>query len=81
MILKSKKLTFKVHIQEIIFVEIASVIVSHGWTNAFPVWTNIFFKLIESMGESVHGINDKLNLGVGLEIWQIGEPVRLQNFT
>ena len=69
------------YIQEIIFVKIASVIVSHGWTNAFPVWTNIFFELIESMGESVHGINDKLNLGVGLKIWQIGEPVKLQNFT
>ena len=69
------------YIQEIIFVEIATVIVSHGWTNAFPVWTNIFFELIESMGESVHGINDKLNLGVGLEIWQIGEPVKSKLYT
>jgi hypothetical protein len=69
------------HIQEIIFVEIASVIVSHGRTNAFPVWTNIFFELIESMGKSVNGINDKLNLGVRLKIWQIGEPAKLQNCT
>ena len=56
-------------------------IVSSDGTNTFQTQTNVLFELIESMGESVNGINDKLNLGVGLEIWQIGEPVKLQNFT
>ena len=62
------------HIQKVVFVEIAAIIISHGWTDPFPIGTHVLFQLIKCMREGIDGINYKLHFGVRLEVRQIGEP-------
>lgn len=59
------ELTYKGHVQQIIPIERASVVVCHRWTQALvAVEAEVTAQIVKRQGERVHRVHDELDLGL-----------------
>ena len=65
------QLTFEVNFEQVLLVELSSVVFDHCRTNSFPGWTDVRLEGVEGVGEGVDGVDDELDLRVLLVVRQV----------
>ena len=76
MVVATKKLTFEVHFEEVLLVELSSIVSDHGRADALPGGADVRLERVERVSEGEHGVDDKLDLGVLLIVGQVRHPGR-----
>lgn len=72
--LRLTKRTFEVDLQQVFFVELATIVVLHLWADASIVGTDVHLSIFQCVSKGVDCVDDKLNLGVLFKVGQISEP-------
>lgn len=65
------RLTFKVDFEQVLLVELSSVVFDHGRTNAFPGGTDVGLQGIEGVRKGEDGVDHELDLRVLFVVRQV----------